>query len=261
MYYIIYKITNSLNDKFYIGQHRTNNLEDGYMGSGLYIKNAKNKYKEEFIKIFKKEILEYCDNFDDMQIKEEYYIKNEYDNPLCTNIRYGGSQSIHSEKTKEKLSESHKGKKLSNEHKNKIRQANLGKVLSQETKDKISNSKKLNMTDDIRKKISKASKNRKVSQETKDKISKANKGRILGSPSENTRKKISDATKGKLVSQATKEKISIARKGLKRLDSTKLKISEKLKNKSIEIHKCPHCGKEGKGPIMFRFHFHNCKKK
>ena len=26
-----------------------------------------------------------------------------------------------------------------------------------------------------------------------------------------------------------------------------------------QIHSCPHCGKEGKGLIMFRFHFDNCK--
>ena len=27
------------------------------------------------------------------------------------------------------------------------------------------------------------------------------------------------------------------------------------------LHKCPHCGKEGKGPMMFRWHFDKCKDK
>ena len=30
---------------------------------------------------------------------------------------------------------------------------------------------------------------------------------------------------------------------------------------SNKIRICPHCTKEGKGPIMFRFHFDNCKHK
>jgi len=40
-------------------------------------------------------------------------------------------------------------------------------------------------------------------------------------------------------------------------------LSKKIKNKEpchiIEQHICPHCGKEGKGPMMKRWHFSNCK--
>jgi hypothetical protein len=34
MKYIIYTITNQLNGKYYIDQHRTNEVDDGYCGSG-----------------------------------------------------------------------------------------------------------------------------------------------------------------------------------------------------------------------------------
>ena len=44
MYYVIYKTTNTLNGKFYIGKHQTKNLEDGYIGSGKYFTRAVKKY-------------------------------------------------------------------------------------------------------------------------------------------------------------------------------------------------------------------------
>jgi hypothetical protein len=43
-YFTIYKVTNLINGKYYIGKHITSNAYDKYMGSGRAIQNAIKKY-------------------------------------------------------------------------------------------------------------------------------------------------------------------------------------------------------------------------
>lgn len=38
MFYLIYKITNTINNMIYIGEHMTNDKDDGYMGSRNILK-------------------------------------------------------------------------------------------------------------------------------------------------------------------------------------------------------------------------------
>jgi len=73
MYYTIYKITNLINSKIYIGKHKTEDLEDGYMGSGLILKKAIEKYG---LENFEKEIIHIFNSEDEMN-RTEYELVNE----------------------------------------------------------------------------------------------------------------------------------------------------------------------------------------
>ena len=68
MYYLIYKITHRDSDMYYIGAHKTNDINDGYMGSGKYIKLAIEYYG---IENFDKKILFNFSTEDEMWEKEK----------------------------------------------------------------------------------------------------------------------------------------------------------------------------------------------
>ena len=67
---IIYKITNLLNNKIYVGADRKNNNE--YLGSGIVIRRIVKKYGTIN---FKKEILEECKSEKQLIERESYWIK------------------------------------------------------------------------------------------------------------------------------------------------------------------------------------------
>lgn len=74
-YYLVYKLTNLVNGKIYIGCHITKNVDDGYMGSGRRIGYAKKKYG---VESFKKEILKTYDTAEEMLAEEARLVNEEF---------------------------------------------------------------------------------------------------------------------------------------------------------------------------------------
>ena len=103
MYYYVYLIVNLINGKYYIGAHATNNLHDGYMGSGYLIQAAIEKYGVEY---FVKEILRYCDTREEMfEYEAELVTQDLVDDPMCYNMKLGGIGGREAQFTPEEMRE------------------------------------------------------------------------------------------------------------------------------------------------------------
>ncbi len=151
----------------------------------------------------------------------------------------------HTKETKNKM----QGRVHSEETRNKISIGNKGKHCSEETKKKMSIAKQ-NMSEETKKKISEGRKGIKFSDEHRKNLSKSLKGLKRNPHSEETKNKISKGNKGHIVTQETRKKIS---------ESNKRNYSQKSLDINRLLSKCPHCGKEGKGNSMQRWHFDKCK--
>ena len=87
-YHFIYKTTNLLNEKFYVGMHSTDNLEDGYVGSGKRLGYSIRKYGLENHKF---EILEFLSSREELKKREAEVVNEEMlKHPLCMNLKFGG---------------------------------------------------------------------------------------------------------------------------------------------------------------------------
>jgi len=92
MRHIIYKITNKINGKYYIGRHSTNNIDDGYMGSGIAIKNAMRRYgRDNFVK----EILDEAKSSAELwELERKYVNENVVKDEKSYNMSVGGKHYL-----------------------------------------------------------------------------------------------------------------------------------------------------------------------
>ena len=171
---ILYKTTNLVNDKIYIGVH--NDTDPEYLGSGYHLYNAIKLYgREHFIR---ETLFEGTD--EEMYSKEEEIVTRDFVNQKENyNIALGGGgcDVPYTEKRRKKVSEANKGRIFSEEHKRNLSEARKGNLHSEETRKKMS---------------------------------EVHKGRIF---SDESKRRMSISTKGVPKSEAHKKKLSEARKG------------------------------------------------
>lgn len=148
---LIYKITNTVNNKIYVGKLNDKENFDKYWGSGILIGRAIKKYG---LSNFKKEILERVIN-GDLNDREKFWIRtlNSFDIRIGYNLTAGGDGGdVFTKKpkylqdiTRKRTSKAHKGKKQNSEwirkRISKIKgkgNGMFGKKLSSDTLQKIS---------------------------------------------------------------------------------------------------------------------------
>lgn len=87
-YHYFYKITNRINGMFYYGIHSTDDLNDGYMGSGTRLKAAIKKYG---LINFDKEIIKYFESLKELSDYEKKIVNSDLlKDKNCYNLVEGG---------------------------------------------------------------------------------------------------------------------------------------------------------------------------
>jgi len=222
---IIYKTTNIINGKYYIGKDVNNS--NHYLGSGVLLKMAIKKYGKEN---FNKEILEYCETLEILEEREKFWIKELNSIVLGYNLTEGGTggdtftNNTNKKEIREKLR-----KRIYSEEVKKIKLKNLIPFKFQSGKNHPNFGKK-------------------QTEKTKNKRKNTFLENGYTSPMKN-----------KNHTEESKQKIRLKKIGTKLSDETKFKISQKKKGKLKKIIKCPYCGKEGGEPQMHQWHFEKCK--
>lgn len=249
MYNYFYKITNKITGEFYYGVHSTNNLEDGYMGSGKKLNAVYKKYGK---KNFEKEILRFFDSPEEMFEHERRVVtKDLVKNPMCYNLTEGGDGyrigHMVTDETRKKISIKNSGKPSKTKGSVYYHLGTKNKMLKPEQVHEYESAgwtKGIYISEESRKRlVTHGFTGKKHSAETlkvlsdikKEQVKNGtfvshNKGKHL---SEEQKKHLSEINRGKTMSEEARKKISAAHKGKKRPAETGRKISEALKGHTV----------------------------
>jgi len=245
MYYLVYKTTNLINNRIYVGCHKTDNIDDGYMGSGKLLIQAINKYG---IDNFRKEILRIFDNQEDMFNFESEVVNKEFvKNKITYNIKLGGEGGWDHIDTKGIPRSPEVIAKFSGPN-----NWNYGRITPQEVRDKISKSLIGKMAGENNPMYGRCGELHPLygiprPEETRNKISEAQKGEKShrwGIPlPEETKRKISAGNKGKKRTEEVKENLRIKATGRKHKEESIQKMRDNNPFKGVTGPDHPNFGR------------------
>lgn len=288
MYGVIYKVTNTVNGHFYIGQTKTalgnrwsKHCSDARSGAGWVLAAAIRKHGRE---VFTVEVIEECSDKDALNAAEISWILKLQ--PIYNVCGGGGSLGSHSDETKAKISLRLKGKPFSEEHKQNISQGLIGRNVSESMRDKLSAAlqgrylRKTPITQEERDMLAERNRARRIHPERTDlKALYENAGATT------KQEKIALAAKHGFETGARKRLVGELNPmyGKAKPEEIKQALSEKLSGENNPYYgkehsedtrakmraahaarppvTCPHCGKEGHLNTMKRWHFDNCRSK
>jgi group I intron endonuclease len=210
--YYLYTITDTLNNKVYIGQ--TVNPSRRWKDHQWLAQNKQEQYIHRAMAKYGShnfffEVIAGCKTQEDADDVETQLIR-QYDSQNKKhgyNIAPGGNHAWNTGLPKE-LQPMY-GKKQSDYQKQRCSEVHTGMIMppvSEETRRKMSESRKRQV----------------ITEEWKQKISESNMGKIM---SKEARKKISDSHTGKIISEETKKKMSEAKLGKTKSEKTKKRMS------------------------------------
>lgn len=243
MFGYVYKTTNLINGKIYVGLKRSSVFMPTYLGSGGCKVHGKQsgllaaieKYGR---KNFKVEIIEWCETNEQLCEREWYWKQklNVFDPNIGYNIYKGKEGPGLSEQQRRRWENPDKYKEIYLKRTQRLKEKYNGSCISEETREKIrQNSKNI-----VRKPCS---------EETKRKISISNKGkaRVGRSLTEEQKRHLSEVRKGKP---------NYKRRGIKYTEEQKKHVSEGRRgqrwwSKGNETKLCKEC--PGEGWVIGRF--------
>lgn len=268
-YIFVYKTNNDINKKIYIGVHTTTNLDDGYLGSGDGIRSAIKKYGKNN---FHREILKTFDSIDDAYEYERLLVNEAFVNRCDTyNQKEGGEGGQYGlvicRKDDQTCYTIHKSIFDKNDSYHGVLigkiavQDNNGKCFSVDKNDpRYLSGKLVGVTKGLAMFKNSNGDTFQVSPDDKRVTSGELVGIRYGTTHSNiTKEKMSKSNVGMIpVRDKDGNKFRVAKDDLRYM-SGELVFHSKGQTRTLKLVKCPHCGKEGKGGNMTRYHFSNCK--